>query len=167
MWVLAATTGMRRSELAGVERKMVDLDSGTLTIEDTRVVVRGQAEASDGKSESSQRDISIDLLVGPEGRPLPRIRRHDVRHTYATMAQDAGHNIKTLSERIGHADVTVTGKIYTHKSRGTDRAMADAMGELIERQATSRRTYRPSHPRKADDREKPQVRPHDKAKART
>lgn len=183
MWVLAATTGMRRSELAGVERKMVDLANGTLTIEDTRVVVRGRAEASDGKSESSQREISIDsftvrhlrsyidrmneereafgdsypnhdyLMVGPEGRPLhpdtitarfnrlvdragaPRIRLHDVRHTYATMAQDAGHNIKTLSERIGHADVTVTGKIYTHKSRGTDRAMADAMGELIERAA--------------------------------
>jgi hypothetical protein len=49
------------------------------------------------------------------------------------MAQDAGHNIKTLSERIDHADVTVTGKIYTHKSRGTDRAMTDAMGDLIER----------------------------------
>lgn len=146
----------------GVERKMVDLDNGTLTIEDTRVVVRGRAEASDGKSESNQRDISLDsftvrhlrsyvdrmneereafgdsypnhdyLMVGPEGRPLhpdtitarfnrlvdqagvPRIRLHDVRHTYATMAQDAGHNIKTLSERIGHADVTVTGKIYMY-----------------------------------------------------
>jgi hypothetical protein len=66
---------------------------------------------------------------------VPRIRLHDVRHTYATLAQDAGHNIKTLCERIGYADVTVTGKIYTHKSRGTDRAMADAMGAMIERLA--------------------------------
>jgi hypothetical protein len=55
-----------------------------------------------------------------------------VRHTYATISQDAGHNVKTLSERIGHADVSVTAKIYTHKSRGTDRDMAQAMGELIE-----------------------------------
>ncbi len=183
MWVLAATTGMRRSELAGVERSMVDLDSGTLTIEDTRVVVAGKAQASDGKSESSQRKISLDsftvrhlrsyidrmdeereafgksypnhdyLMVGPEGRPLhpdtitarfnrlvdkagvPLIRLHDVRHTYATISQDAGHNVKTLSERIGHADVAVTAKIYTHKSTGTDRDMAQAMGELIERAA--------------------------------
>lgn len=66
---------------------------------------------------------------------MPRIRLHDVLHTYATLAQNAGHNIKTLSERIGHADVTVTGKIYTRKSRGTDRIMADAMGAMIERLA--------------------------------
>src|SRR5512142_3319955 len=42
MWVLAATTGMRRSELAGVSRDMVDLEHGTLGVEDTRVVVEGQ-----------------------------------------------------------------------------------------------------------------------------
>ena len=62
-------------------------------------------------------------------------RLQGVRHIYATPARDEGHNIKTLSERIGHADVTVTGKIYIHKSRGTDRSMADAMGALIERLA--------------------------------
>jgi integrase len=42
---------------------------------------------------------------------------HGVRQTYATVSQDARHNVKTLSERIGHADVSVTAKIYTHKSR--------------------------------------------------
>jgi integrase len=31
MWVLAATTGMRRSELLGVRRDSLDLDAGTLT----------------------------------------------------------------------------------------------------------------------------------------
>jgi integrase len=187
MWVLAATTGMRRSELACVERPMIDLADGVLDIGDTRVVVGGKAQASDGKSEAGRRGISLDtftvfhlttyidriseereafgksypnhdyLMVGPEGRPLhpdtitarfnrlvdkagvPRIRLHDVRHTYATIAQDAGHNIKTLSERIGHADITVTGRIYTHKSRGTDRQMAQAMGELIELVTTGKR----------------------------
>jgi integrase len=63
MWVLAATTGMRRSELAGIERSMVDLKNGTLTIEDTRVVVDGKAQTSDGKSEASQRDISLDSFT--------------------------------------------------------------------------------------------------------
>ena len=41
MWLLAATTGMRRSELAGVDRELLDLDARTLAIEDTRVVVAG------------------------------------------------------------------------------------------------------------------------------
>jgi len=179
MWLLAATTGMRRSELAGVQRSMLDLDAGTLTIEDTRVVVRGRAVESDGKSDAGERDIALDtftlthlrryverinderdafegsypkhdyIMVGPEGRPLhpdtitarfnrlvdragvPRIRLHDVRHTYATMAQDAGHNVKILSERIGHADTSITMKIYTHRSQGIDRPLAQAMGALI------------------------------------
>lgn len=60
MWVLAATSGMRRSELAGARRDMLDLDGGTLTIEDTRVVVAGQAVDSDGKSDSGWRTISLD-----------------------------------------------------------------------------------------------------------
>jgi integrase len=46
MWVLAATTGMRRSELAGGERKGVDLENRVLMIEDPRVVVTAQAQAS-------------------------------------------------------------------------------------------------------------------------
>jgi integrase len=60
IWILAATTGMRRSELAGAERRLLDLDTGVLVIEDTRVVVDGRAEDSDGKFDSSRRTISID-----------------------------------------------------------------------------------------------------------
>jgi hypothetical protein len=67
---------------------------------------------------------------------VPHIRLHDyVRHTYAIMAQDAGHNVKTLSERIGHADLTITQKIHTHRTRGVDRPLAQAMGDLIARAA--------------------------------
>ena len=58
MWVLAASTGMRRSELAGVERDTLDLNQGTVTIENTRVVVKGHATDSGGKTESSRRTIS-------------------------------------------------------------------------------------------------------------
>jgi len=60
MWLLAATTGMRRSELAGVDRELLDLDRATLAIEDTRVVVAGQTIDSDGKSNAGVREISLD-----------------------------------------------------------------------------------------------------------
>lgn len=60
MWVLAATTGMRRSELAGAKRSLLHLDAGLLEIEDTRVVVDGRAEDEDGKSDDSVREISLD-----------------------------------------------------------------------------------------------------------
>lgn len=90
------------------------------------------------------------VMVGPEGRPLHpdtitarfnrlvdragvrRIRLHDVRHTYATLAMDNGQNVKTLSERIGHADTSITLKIYTHPSEvETQRGLADHLGQLI------------------------------------
>lgn len=63
MWVLAATTGMRRSELAGAERDLLDLDAGMLEIADTRVVVDGHAADEDGKSESGRREISLDSFT--------------------------------------------------------------------------------------------------------
>jgi len=179
MWVLAATTGMRRSEPAGVERDMLDLDRGTLTVENTRVVVKGHATDSDGKTEDSRRTISLDpytiaalrlyvemidserdafgasypdhgkLMVFDDGRRLHpdtvtrrfnrlvdqagvrRIRLHDVRHTYATLARDLGVNSKIVTDRLGHANESVTQQIYTHKSTGQDRAAAEMIAGLI------------------------------------
>jgi len=63
---------------------------------------------------------------------VPRIRLHDVRHTYATLAMDEGVDPKTLSDRLGHANTSVTLQIYTHRSHGRDTVMAQALGELIQ-----------------------------------
>ena len=60
MWLLAATCGLRRSELAGVSRLLLDLDAGVLHLHDTRVVVNGRAQDSDGKSEAGWRTVSLD-----------------------------------------------------------------------------------------------------------
>jgi len=42
LWVLEATSGMRRCELAGARRDLLDLNAGTLQMESTRVVVDGK-----------------------------------------------------------------------------------------------------------------------------
>jgi integrase len=60
LWVLEATSGMRRCELAGARRDGLKLDAGTLTIEITRVVVDGQVIESDGKTENAQRTLALD-----------------------------------------------------------------------------------------------------------
>lgn len=39
---------------------------------------------------------------------------HDLRHTYATRLFELGENPKTVSELLGHANVTTTLDIYTH-----------------------------------------------------
>jgi integrase len=63
LWVLAATTGMRRSELLGVRRDLLDLDAGTLKIDDTLISVGGRAEESDGKSDAGVREVSLDAFT--------------------------------------------------------------------------------------------------------
>lgn len=179
MWILAATTGMRRSELAGARRDLLDLDQPTLLIDPTRIVVAGRAQASDGKTTASRRRISLDrfttnalrahldrlnreqaewgasyhaaglLFCHPDGRPLhpdtitrrfnrlvdgagvPRIRLHDVRHTYATLSIDAGIDPKKISDRIGHASVAFTLATYTHPSAGLDRDAAETFAAAV------------------------------------
>ena len=45
---------------------------------------------------------------------LPRIRLHDLRHSYATAALSAGIPAKVVSERLGHANVSITLDTYSH-----------------------------------------------------
>jgi len=62
---------------------------------------------------------------------LPAIRFHDVRHTYATAALAAGVPVKVLSSRLGHADVSVTLRIYAHVLPGDDEAAAALVAAQI------------------------------------
>ena len=39
---------------------------------------------------------------------------HAIRHTFATRALEVGVDIKTLSEILGHSNVTITLNIYAH-----------------------------------------------------
>lgn len=57
LWVLEATTGMRRCELAG---SLLDLEAGTLDIGPTRVVVDGRVIESDGKTANAQHVLALD-----------------------------------------------------------------------------------------------------------
>jgi len=51
---------MRRRELAGAHRDLLDLDAGTLAIQTTRVVVDGRVIESDGKTENAQHLLALD-----------------------------------------------------------------------------------------------------------
>jgi integrase len=60
LWVLETTSGMRRCELAGARRELLDLDAGTLDIGPTRVVVNGKVIVSDGKTDNAQHVLALD-----------------------------------------------------------------------------------------------------------
>ena len=43
-----------------------------------------------------------------------KVRFHDLRHTFATMALEHGMDVKTLSATIGHVSSATTLDIYSH-----------------------------------------------------
>lgn len=45
---------------------------------------------------------------------LPQITIHGLRHTHATLLILNGENIKVVSNRLGHKDITTTLNTYTH-----------------------------------------------------
>lgn len=176
LWLLVATTGLRRGELAGLTRYDIDLETHRVHPSTPRVVVAGQAVESEAKTRSGVRSLALDpdthqalvdylmlweeeryllgqrrelLFVWASGKPLhpdtitalfhkhceaaglPRIRLHDVRHSYATAALKAGISPKIVSERLGHSASSFTMDVYTHVIPGMDEAAANMVAALI------------------------------------
>jgi integrase len=62
---------------------------------------------------------------------LRLIRLHDLRHSWASAAIEAGMGVKAVSERLGHSKVETTLDLYVHTGPEADQALADKMGELL------------------------------------
>ena len=63
---------------------------------------------------------------------LPHIRLHDLRHTHATLALQAGVHPKVVSERLGHATVGITLDLYSHVSPAMDEDAAERIAGLLD-----------------------------------
>ncbi|MEV0581308.1 tyrosine-type recombinase/integrase [Nonomuraea sp. NPDC050310] len=61
---------------------------------------------------------------------LPAIHVHDLRHTGNTLAAMTGASLKELMARMGHTS-TKAAMIYLHAAKDRDRAIADALGEIV------------------------------------
>lgn len=72
---------------------------------------------------------SFSALVRAAG--LSRIRLHDVRHTYATIALTAGTHPKVVAERLGHATIGITLDIYSHVLPSIQEEAATHVAALI------------------------------------
>ena len=72
-------------------------------------------------------------LLGEAG--LNKIRFHDLRHTFATLAIQNGVDIKTLSSMLGHYSAGFTLDTYAHVTDKMQREAAKKVGRFM-RQAT-------------------------------
>jgi integrase len=62
---------------------------------------------------------------------LRPIRLHDLRHTWATLALQAGVHPKVVSERLGHATTSITLDIYSHVQPELDAQAATTVAQLF------------------------------------
>ena len=179
LWLLVATTGMRRGELAGLRWVDIDFDHATVSPTIPRRGRRPPGARLGTQDRAGRRRLALDpvtlaalqaqrqlqaedrqavggryrdhgyVFTWPDGRPLhpenianwfeqhtraaglPRIRLHDVRHSYATAALKAGISAKVISERLGHASVAFTLQTYSHVIPGMDKDAAATVADLI------------------------------------
>jgi integrase len=62
---------------------------------------------------------------------LPRVTYHQLRHSHASMLIAAKLDLATIADRMGHANPSVTLKIYAHMFEKNDAAAADAINAAL------------------------------------
>jgi integrase len=186
MWVVMASTGMRRSEVLGLRWPSVDLEARRLAVVDTVVNIDSQAtlRLRETKTAGSRRTVALDaatttvlrshrtrqiaerLKAGTawrndhdlvfsreDGTLLPPnwvtrtfqrtareqglepIGPHGLRHSWATLALQAGVPAKVVSERLGHSSVGITLDRYSHVLPTMQEDAAETVGQILFGQA--------------------------------
>ena len=133
--VLAACTGMRRSELLGLRWLDVDLSHNRVMLVQTKngegrvVCLNETAKAAIAEMPFAAETRSTDLLFGPLtgeqvsmafARACKRVkisdfRFHDLRHTAASWLRMQGADIHTVALLLGHKDLRMSAR-YQHLS---------------------------------------------------
>ena len=164
--------GLRRSEVMGLRFQDIDFESGTITIQHTRVLKKTVVSKDKTKNASSNRiyplldDVKEVLLkikkqkeyyrsvfgntyyesdyvfTTEQGKPyypsypshrlahyidkyeLPHIRFHDLRHSCASYLLSKGWSMKSISEWLGHSEISTTMNIYAHVDLSQKRKLA-------------------------------------------
>jgi integrase/recombinase XerD len=147
-------TGLRASELTGLEERNVDLETGLVKVfgkgRKERLVPIGQVASrwvARFRAEARARFVkgrpAAVLFVNNRGGKLSRmglwgiVRRHAVvagvervltphvlRHSFASHLLERGADLRSLQAMLGHADISTT-QIYTHITRERLRQLYD------------------------------------------
>lgn len=69
-------------------------------------------------------------LIKNGSKELPVIRIHDLRHSHATYLINKGANIVAVSRRLGHSDINMTLKVYTHLLQESEDHIVELLDEI-------------------------------------
>jgi len=71
------------------------------------------------------------FLPAIKAAKVPRVRFHDLRHTFASLLIDQGENPKYIQNQMGHSSINVTFDVYGHLMKDTNQKAASKLGEKI------------------------------------
>ena len=155
----ALKTGMSKEELLGLRWEDFNKENKTLSVRVVRLMHKGNIIEKQPKAHSRLRTITIpDSLVSllsdyknssdfifdginPNSinsswnkflkrNNIRKIRIHDLRHTHATLLLAQGVDIKTISERLGHSNISITMNTYTDVLKELDKTAANRIDEI-------------------------------------
>jgi integrase len=66
-----------------------------------------------------------------EKAKVPKIRFHDLRHTYASLLIEQGENIKYVQNQLGHSSPMLTLTVYAHLMNPTNQKAACRLENTI------------------------------------
>lgn len=65
-------------------------------------------------------------------KPIPdRFRFHDLHHTVASRLLSTGRSLRAVAQRIGHADLAMAPRVYSHVMPTDDARLADGLEHLF------------------------------------
>ena len=84
-----------------------------------------------GKPTNYSNMVRRHFLPALQAAGLPRIRFHDLRHTYASLMIEQGENIKYIQTQLGHSSPTVTLNVYAHLMKPTNQEAVCRLEERV------------------------------------
>ncbi|HEY5472589.1 MAG TPA: tyrosine-type recombinase/integrase, partial [Candidatus Limnocylindrales bacterium] len=126
-------------------RRVVALDPGTVEVlkgqaarqldeqdaQDDAWVETGLVFAQENGAALDPESVSRYFRQAVKQSLLPQIRLHDLRHTHATLALQAGIHPKVVSERLGHATISITLDTYSHAIPAMQEEAAALIAALV------------------------------------
>jgi integrase len=64
-------------------------------------------------------------------KKLPKVRLHDLRHSFASLSLVAGADLKLISSSLGHSTIAVTANTYLHVAQSLQEKHAAQLDSLV------------------------------------
>lgn len=79
----------------------------------------------------SEREVLRKFYAVLDKYKIPRVRFHDLRHTYASLLMESETDSKVIQELLGHSSISTTLDIYTHLKMEQKRNSVDKMAGMF------------------------------------